>query len=253
MLGSGSGGNCSFFATEKVKVLADAGFSGRETERRLAGIGERLESISAILVTHEHSDHVGGLGRLAKKYGIPIYITAATRAALSPQMVLPKVETIASGQPFQLADLTIEPFTIPHDAVDPVGYRFTAAGVRIALATDLGYLPENVKHYLRGCAAMIVESNHDLEMLRSGPYPWHLKQRVMGRTGHLSNTALCEFLRGSEYDGEAQTVILAHLSEQNNHPHLARTEAATALEARSREGTKLVVSSQDDVSELFEF
>ena len=253
MLGSGSGGNCSFFATEKVKVLVDAGFSGVETARRLAGIGERLESINAILVTHEHSDHVGGLGRLAKKYGIPVYISEKTRAALSPQVVLPKVETIAPGQPFQLGDITIEPFTIPHDAVDPVAYRFTAAGMRVALATDLGYLPENVKHYLRGCHAMIVESNHDLEMLRTGPYHWHLKQRVMGRTGHLSNAALCEFLCSEEYDGEAQTVILAHLSEQNNHPQIARMEAAGALERRSREGTRLVISSQHEISELFEF
>lgn len=253
MLGSGSGGNCSFFATEQVKILVDAGFSGIETARRLAGIGEHLETISAILVTHEHSDHVGGLGRLAKKYGIPVYITEKTRAALSPQVILPKVQTIAPGACFQIADLTIEPFTIPHDAVDPVAFRFTASGVRVALATDLGYLPENVKHYLRGCQAMVLESNHDLEMLRTGPYPWHLKQRVMGRTGHLSNAALCDFLRGPQYDGEAQTVILAHLSEQNNHPHLARTEAAGALEARSREGTRLVISSQHEASELFEF
>ncbi len=252
MLGSGSGGNCTFLATGKVKILVDAGFSGRETERRLAGIGERLESLSAILITHEHSDHVGGLGRLAKKYRIPVYITAATRAALSPQIELPVVETIAPGQEFQIADLTIEPFTIPHDAVDPVAYRFTAAGVRVALATDLGYLPENVKHYLRGCQAMILESNHDLEMLRSGPYPWHLKQRVMGRTGHLSNTALGEFLR-DEFDGEAQTVILAHLSEQNNHPQIAQMEAAAALETRNRPQTRVVISQQDEASELFEY
>ena len=125
--------------------------------------------------------------------------------------------------------------------------------MRVALATDLGYLPENVKHYLRGCHAMIVESNHDLEMLRTGPYPWHLKQRVMGRTGHLSNAALCEFLCSEEYDGEAQTVILAHLSEQNNHPQIARMEASGALERRSREGTRLVISSQHEISELFEF
>jgi phosphoribosyl 1,2-cyclic phosphodiesterase len=253
VLGSGSGGNCTFFATEKVKVLVDAGFSGRETERRLAGIGERLENVSAILVTHEHSDHVGGLSRLAKKYKIPVYITAATRAALSPQVTLTVVEYISPGHCFQIADLTVEPFTIPHDCVDPVAFRLTVAGVRVALATDLGYLPENVKHYLRGCQAMILESNHDLEMLRTGPYPWHLKQRVMGRTGHLSNTALCDFLRGEEFDGETQTVILAHLSEQNNHPQLAQMEAARALEMRSREGTKLVVSSQHEASEVFEF
>ncbi|MBI4460262.1 MAG: MBL fold metallo-hydrolase, partial [Acidobacteria bacterium] len=194
-MGSGSSGNCTFLATEHVRVLIDAGLSRRETERRLAAIGEKPDSLGAILITHEHSDHVSGLARLAARYKIPVYISPATLSALPPQTKLPAVEAFRPGSRFQIGDLTVEPFTIPHDAVDPVAFRFTAAGVRIAQATDLGYLPQNVKDYLRACHGLILESNHDLEMLRNGPYPWYVKQRVMSRDGHLSNSALGEFLR----------------------------------------------------------
>jgi phosphoribosyl 1,2-cyclic phosphodiesterase len=253
VLGSGSSGNCTFLATNRAKILVDAGFSHREILRRLASIGETPDSIQAILITHEHSDHVSGLERLAKKYRIPVYVSAMTRGALPAKGDLPAVETIAAGKSFQIADLTIEPFTIPHDAVDPVAFRMSAEGIRVALATDLGYLPENVKDYLRGCHCLIVESNHDLEMLRNGPYPWYVKQRVMARTGHLSNGTLAEFLR-QDYDGEAQVVVLAHLSEQNNHPQIARMEANAALDATPRRaGARLVVSSQREPTELFQF
>ena len=252
VLGSGSSGNCTFLATSRAKVLVDAGFSYREITRRLALIGERPESIQAVLITHEHTDHISGLGRLAKQLRIPVYISALTRAGLPPNTELPAVETIEPGKRYQIEDLVVEPFTIPHDAADPVAFRFTAEGLRVAVATDLGYLPENVKDYLRGCHCMVVESNHDLEMLRNGPYPWYVKQRVMARTGHLSNTALGEFLR-QEFDGEAQVMVLAHLSEQNNHPQIARLEAASALEQRASSQPKLVVSSQTEPTEIFQF
>jgi phosphoribosyl 1,2-cyclic phosphodiesterase len=252
VLGSGSSGNSTFIASNGAKVLVDTGFSYRETARRLATIGEHPESLNAILITHEHSDHIGGLMRLAKKHRIPVYISALTRQALPPNTELPCVETIAPGKPFVIADLTVEPFTIPHDAVDPVAFRFTAEGIHVAVATDLGYLPENVKHSLRGCYCMVIESNHDIEMLRNGPYPWYVKQRVMARTGHLSNAALGEFLR-AEYDGEAQIMVLAHLSEQNNHPQIARMEAAASLDSRTSMHPKLVVSAQAEPTELFQF
>ncbi|MBI4464257.1 MAG: MBL fold metallo-hydrolase [Acidobacteria bacterium] len=256
VLGSGSSGNCTFLATDRVRILIDAGLSQREIARRLVHLGERLEAVQAIVVSHEHTDHVNSLGRLAKQYRIPVYISPLTQAALSPQTRLPAVETFQPGCRFQIADLTVEPFTIPHDAVDPVAFRFTAAGVQIALATDLGYLPANVKDYLRGCHGLIVESNHDLEMLRNGPYPWFVKQRVMSREGHLSNSALSDYLR-NEYGGEAQVMVLAHLSQQNNHPQIARMEAAEALEQckaqRNVRETRLVVSSQEEPTEIFRF
>ena len=217
----------------------------------MASIGEHPESLSAILITHEHSDHIGGLARLAKKHRIPVYISALTRAALPPKMELPGVETISPGRRFEIADLIIEPFTIPHDAVDPVAFRFTAEGLRVAVATDLGYLPENVKDSLRGCHCLVIESNHDIEMLRNGPYPWYVKERVWSRTGHLSNKALGDFLR-AEYDGLAQVMVLAHLSEQNNHPQIARLEATASLELRAS-APQLVVSSQNEPTELFQF
>ena len=230
----------------------DAGLSRREIVRRLAHIGESLESVKAILITHEHSDHINSLARLAQQYRIPVYISPRTQAALPPQTKLPAVEPFQPGVGFQIADLVVESFTIPHDAVDPVAFRFTAHGVRIALATDLGYLPANVKDYLRGCHGLIVESNHDLEMLRNGPYPWFVKQRVMSRVGHLSNEELGKYLR-DEYDGQAQVIVLAHLSQQNNHPQWARREAATALETQDARQTRLVVSSQEEPTEVFRF
>lgn len=252
VLGSGSSGNCTFLATERVKVLIDAGLSKRETLRRLASIGESPESIQAILVTHEHSDHIGGLASLASQYRIPVYVSAMTRAALPPKTELPAVETIVAGGRFQIADLTIEPFTIPHDAVDPVAFRLTSEGVRIAVVTDLGYIPQNVKDYLKGCHCMILESNHDLEMLRNGPYPWFVKQRVMGRTGHLSNLALGEFLT-NDFDGQARLVVLAHLSEQNNHPEIAQMTAASALNSQNLRETRLAVAWQRQPTEVFWF
>lgn len=252
VLGSGSSGNSTFIATERTRLLIDAGFSGRETLRRLSRIGESLESLDAVLVTHEHSDHVNGLARVANLSKAPVFLSALTRQALPPQVKLPAVETLRPGVRFEIGDISIDPFTIPHDAVDPVAFRFSSQGVQVALVTDLGYMPQNVKHYLAGCHGLILESNHDIEMLRSGPYPWYVKQRVMSREGHLSNTALGEFLR-EEFDREARVLVLAHLSEQNNHPEIARVEAASALEQLDARATKLAVSSQTEPTEVFWF
>lgn len=252
VLASGSSGNCTFIATERVKILVDAGLSRRETLKRLAAIGERGDDIQAILVTHEHSDHIAGLYQLATKNKIPVYISSLTRRALPPQTLLDAAETIRPGHSFQIGDLEIDPFTIPHDAVDPVAFRIRSAGVQIAVCTDLGYIPQNVKESLRGTHCLIMESNHDPEMLRNGPYPWTLKQRVMSRTGHLSNKTFCDFLT-DDFDREARVLVLAHLSEQNNHPEIARLAAASVLETRSANETRLLVSSQREPTEVFQF
>jgi hypothetical protein len=145
---------------------------------------------------------------------------------------LPSVEYFQAGQPFEIGDIAVSPFTIPHDAADPVGFVFRAEGVRMAFATDLGYIPPNVKAQLQKVDLLLLESNHDLEMLRDGPYPWAVKQRVLSRVGHLSNLATAEFLETS-YDGQAAYVILAHLSESNNLPELARVSAERALNGRA--------------------
>jgi phosphoribosyl 1,2-cyclic phosphodiesterase len=239
VLASGSRGNCAIVQSSSTRILVDAGISCRETFKRMKANGDDPHSLSAIVITHEHSDHVYGLLVLAKKLNIPLYMTAAThrawarcvRDATGEPPEVSKLEFFSSGHRFQVGDIDVTPFTIPHDAADPVGFTFRSEGVKIAMATDLGYMPPSVCDQLRGCDVLVLESNHDLEMLRVGPYPWSVKQRVMSRVGHLSNSALAEFFC-NVYDGHAAYIVLAHLSEQNNHPELARTAAEKALEQR---------------------
>lgn len=236
VLASGSRGNCTVLSSAQASLLVDAGLSCRETLKRMRAAGEDPQKLKAIIISHEHNDHVAGLQVLARKLQIPVYITENTytgwrrdhRDAEGKPATLERCEHFRSGRSFMIADITVTPFTIPHDAADPCGFTFTAVGIKIAVVTDLGYLPPNVKQNLQGCDGLMIESNHDLEMLRNGPYPWMVKQRVMSRVGHLSNTALGEFL-ATEYDGKAAFVVLAHLSEHNNHPELAREAACNAL------------------------
>jgi phosphoribosyl 1,2-cyclic phosphodiesterase len=311
--GSRGSDNCT-------RILVDAGLSCRELFRRMRLVGEDPSTLDAILITHEHQDHINGLAVTARKLGIPVYFTEATHRAwirqVTPQrrityaewatqyrvqkqqaggfpvphpepnplpdpapdpapdpepvpdpapMIasdqsgdtckfpleststepcaesaseaapdpsrLPSVEYFRAGEAFQIGDIAVSPFTIPHDAADPVGFVFTAEGVRLAIATDLGYMPPNVQAQLRRCDLIMLESNHDLEMLRDGPYPWSVKQRVLSRVGHLSNDAASAFLE-QNYDGTATYLILAHLSESNNLPELARLAAERALTAK---------------------
>ena len=239
MLASGSRGNCALVSSSSTRILVDAGISCRETFKRMKALGEDPHCLSAILITHEHCDHVYGVATLAKKLRIPIFMTGATYQAwaralrdedgVRPQ--LEKFERFEAGHGFQVGDIAVKPFTIPHDAADPVGFTFRAEGIKVGVATDLGYLPVSVRDHLRGCDVLVLESNHDVEMLRVGPYPWSVKQRVMSRVGHLSNVALADFFT-NDYDNSATFVVLAHLSEQNNHPEIARREAERALAAR---------------------
>ena len=239
VLASGSRGNSTIVESSSTRILVDAGISCRETFKRLKAAGQDPHSLSAILITHEHSDHVYGLLVLSSKLNIPVFMTGATheawrkslRDACGDAPQLPKLEVFSSGQSFIVGDITVMPFTIPHDAADPVGFTFRAQGIKVAIATDLGYIPPNVCDHLRGCDVLVMESNHDLEMLRGGPYPWSVKQRVMSRVGHLSNEALADFFT-SDYDGSAAYVVLAHLSEHNNHPEVARRSAEKALGPR---------------------
>ena len=346
VLASGSKGNSTVLTSTATgtSVLVDCGLSCRETMKRMRFAGEDPAKLSAIIITHEHQDHVNGVGVLARKLNIPVYFTGATHeawkrwvtpkpkrmsreqwfaeqrarnaevaarsstsgsaarsvasafapawqhaapasaqiasvqasaqaaaaaavaaeqqpnpaaaaesltdaeaAALPSELLplfepeeqdapdptaLPAVEYFESGKPFAIEQVGVMPFTVPHDAADPVGFVFTVEGVRVAMVTDLGYMPTSVKVNLRGCDVVYIESNHDLEMLRNGPYPWSVKQRVLSRVGHLSNDALAEFFN-AEYDGAAQWIVLAHLSEANNDPEIARACAERALGTRS--------------------
>ncbi len=235
ILGSGSKGNSTIIASSRTRVLLDAGLSCRETFRRMREAGEEPESLHAILISHEHSDHVAGLPVMARKLHATVYMSGMTNdawgRAADGDANLSRLELFSVGCPFQIGDIAVTPFTIPHDAADPVAFSFSTEGVKVSVVTDLGYMPASVREHIRRSDVLVIESNHDLEMLRGGPYPWAVKQRVMSRVGHLSNAALAEFF-STDYDGSAAYVVLAHLSEQNNHPEIARLAAETALVPR---------------------
>ncbi len=252
ILGSGSNGNAAFIATERVRILIDAGFSYRQISKRLAEIGESPENLDAVVVSHEHSDHVAGLKMLAKRTRASFWMTRLTSSTLDWGDLSPAVETFDAGARLVIGDLEIDTFTIPHDAIDPIGFRVRHAGVKLGLVTDLGYIPQSVKHHIRGCEFLLLESNHDLDMLKVGPYPWVVKQRVASRTGHLSNQSVAEFLR-TDYDRLARTIVLAHLSAENNYPATAELEVGRALEDAGAADTRLLVAAQDRPSEVFQF
>jgi len=257
VLASGSSGNSALVATERTRILVDAGLSVRELTRRLTEIGETLDGLDAVVVTHEHSDHISGLCRLLRarkraKKPLPAYLTRLTAPAIDWEECEPVLETFQAGSSFRVGDIEVDSFTIPHDARDPVGFCFRAQGVKIAVATDLGYIPDSIRFHLRGVHVLLLESNHDLEMLKVGPYPWSVKQRVMGRNGHLSNSVVCEYL-AEDFASCAQALILGHLSDQNNHPELVRMGAAEALERRGMASTRLVIAERMRQTEVFQF
>ena len=251
MLASSSSGNCAFVRTARTRLLIDAGLTRKETFERLSAIGEDPARLDAILITHEHSDHVGGLPALARG-GIPVYLSLLTAPAIAwPEQCSPAIETFQAGSTFAIGDIEVSSFTIPHDAADPVGFRLRASGVTLGIVTDLGYIPDSIKFHLNACDLLLLESNHDLEMLKVGPYPWAVKQRVMGRKGHLSNDSAADFIR-ADLSPATSTLILGHLSESNNYPDLVRLVASQALAARSL-ATRLVVAEPRRQSELFSF
>jgi phosphoribosyl 1,2-cyclic phosphodiesterase len=251
VLASGSSANCALISTEKTRLLVDAGLSFKELSKRLASIGEQPDRIDAILITHEHSDHISGLARFARRVPAPIFMTRLTAPTIEWDGAAPAVELFQAGSSFTVGDIEIDSFTIPHDAIDPVGFCFRAQGVKIGLATDLGYIPESIKFHLRGSQVLMLESNHDLDMLKVGPYPWAVKQRVMSRNGHLSNEVVGDYV-GHEFDSSTTALILGHLSEHNNHPEIVRMVAQQALDRRGL-GTRLLIASQKVPTDVFTF
>jgi phosphoribosyl 1,2-cyclic phosphodiesterase len=334
VLASGSKGNSTVISSARTRILVDAGLSCRELTRRMALKGEDPSTLDAIVITHEHIDHVTGLPVLARKLGIPVYFTEGTHSAWvrmitprttmsyaqwldhlqqqklaraeataaaaaaanaldpavpepviepppiqaaidaelatqpahshrlppepEPEECAPEVAAKAQKDPaylpalhffqpginFSIGDINVNPFTIPHDAADPCGFVFEADGIRMAVATDLGYIPPNVKAALKRIDVLLLESNHDLEMLRDGPYPWSVKQRVLSRVGHLSNDTAAQFLE-RDYDGHCTWIILGHISESNNVPELVRLAAERALINRaSLLGNRLLLAHQ---------
>ena len=254
ILASGSSGNITLLETEYTRLLVDVGLGRRETMARLAAVGIDLDRLDGILISHEHTDHCGGLPHALATWKAPLFVTEQTLDALHRVLSdalakrLNRVESIHAGQCFAVGDIEVHAFAVPHDAADPVAFTFRSNGTKLGLVTDLGYLPELVKHHLRECDCLILESNHDPDMLKAGPYPWVVKQRILSRTGHLSNHAVSEFLCDPEgFDSRARYLVLAHLSEENNNPELARLSAEEALSRRPAESTfrgELLIASQ---------
>jgi phosphoribosyl 1,2-cyclic phosphodiesterase len=251
-LASGSKGNCIYVEGDGAKVLFDCGLTMRETKRRLSGIGVSPSELSAVVITHEHTDHIKGVGALCRAFKLPVYVTAGTYKSghgwLGKGLTIREFE---AGSSFDINGLTLEPFTTPHDAADPVGFAFYSSSKKGALATDLGYATHLVTERLKGANIIVLESNHDPGMLKDGPYPWYLKQRVAGKQGHLSNEDAGRLLECLLHDGLTH-VILAHLSQINNLPELAHEKAMETLAANRCECVRLGVASQDFVGEVFE-
>jgi phosphoribosyl 1,2-cyclic phosphodiesterase len=230
----------------------DAGLSLRELTRRMSLVEEHPDGLSAVVITHEHSDHIAGLSTLARKHKVPVYVTALTAPRIDwGEHTPPAIQLFQAGSRLCVGDIEIDSFTIPHDTVDPVGFCLRAQGIKIAVVTDLGYIPESIHFHVDGSHVLLMEANHDLEMLRVGPYPWSVKQRVMSRTGHLSNLHVCDFLRDG-FDSATPHLILGHLSEQNNHPEIVRAMAAAVLEERGLT-TTLEVATQSETGTVFHF
>jgi len=197
---------------------------------------------------------VRGLDALRRKScrgPVPVYMSRLAAPAIDWGSHEPAVQSFQAGTRITVGDIDVNTFTVPHDAVDPLGFCFRAEGLKIGLVTDLGYIPESVKFHLRGTHLLVLESNHDLDMLKVGPYPWVVKQRVMGRNGHLSNDSVSEFILNS-LDASTETLVLSHLSEQNNHPEIARLSARMALNQRGL-ATRLVVANRDGAGEIFRY
>ena len=252
VLASGSKGNSLYLATDEVRLLVDAGLSAREIERRLETIGVSPNTLDAVIVTHEHIDHVRAVGTLSRRYKLPVYINKGTLAHL-PQVIgsLREKEEFVAGHSFCLQDLTVHPFTISHDAVDPVGFTFVNGSVKIGLCTDLGAATRLVHRHLEGCRVLILEANHDVDMLRNGPYPWPVKQRVTSRLGHLSNEQSAEVVT-EVFDENLGEVILAHVSETNNSSDLVLKTFVGMLDPHMRERLKITLASQHRPIDLIE-
>ena len=247
VLGSGSTGNAVLLVANGTRVLVDAGMSAREIVRRMASLGEDPAALDGILVTHEHGDHCGGLRVLIRDLDCPVFISAKTRDAYilerrnvandeprkRARALRDRTVEIDSGQDFQIGKIEFHPFTVPHDAADNFGFTATHNGVKVATLLDFGHVTTLITQRLRGCAAIVMESNHSRDMLKTVEhYPWELKQRILSRLGHLSNEDVAEWITGG-FDGQAQHLILAHLSQRANNPYLAKITAETALRERA--------------------
>ena len=247
VLASGSKGNCIWICSERTQILIDAGLSGAEITRRLNKAGGNPRKLEGILVSHEHRDHVNSLGILSRRYDLPVLINQDTLSSLPPK-IAPFSQTFIfkTGNTFKFGDLHIHPFSIPHDASDPVGFIIKENNNSVGICTDLGMATKLIVNYLKSCNVLVLESNHDPDLLINGPYPWELKKRISSKHGHLSNI---DAVRLTElvYHSDLKYLVLAHLSETNNHPKIVEALFAEARQRNEWSNLKVEVSTQNIV------
>lgn len=249
LLGSGSSGNAILLRSRGAKILIDNGLSFKQLSQRLETVGQGLDDLQAVLVTHEHGDHVGGLGVLTRKMDVPVYMTPGTHRNLPPNLGLRgDVRFFEAGDELHIGDMAVQSFSVSHDAADPVGFTVRAEGAQFGLATDLGHASHLVRNRLAGSHALVIESNYCPEMLRNGHYPPQIQQRIRGRQGHLSNEDMCSLLHSLLHDG-LQHVILVHISEKNNTPDLVERRVRGVLKEH---GAAMFLATQDAPTPLFE-
>ena len=245
-LASGSKGNAIFVSTPDTAVLVDAGLSGIEIQRRMAAVGRTPDDLKAIIITHEHTDHVKGAGVLSRRFNIPVYVTSDTFNACKGLGKIDQINFFECGSAFDIGSLAVNPFSISHDACDPAGLTLKHQGKKIGIATDLGIVTNLVRTHLSRVNALYIEANHDPDMLMTGPYPWHLKQRIQSRTGHISNQNARDLVAQICHK-DLDHVVLAHLSEENNCPEKAAIEISKNLDPLS---TTLSVAGPDQPGEM---
>ncbi len=242
VLASGSKGNAIYVSDENTAILIDAGMSGIQIEKRMASAGLDPETLKAIVVSHEHSDHIKGVGVLSRRFDLPVYMSRQTHDASLPTIgKISRLNHFECGCAFKINGLDIHPFSTSHDAIDPAGFTITRNSIKIGVATDLGIVTSMVREHLKNSDLLVIESNHDPRMLENGPYPWPLKQRIKSRTGHLSNPDTAALLKQIQCD-RLSHVILSHLSEENNTPEKVIQTAGQALENSS---ARIHVAVQD--------
>lgn len=257
-LASGSSGNCHVISDEKSYFLIDAGLSGKQIQNKLGEVGIDPKGLSGVLISHEHSDHVQSAGILSRRFNIPIYANEGTWAGMEAKLGKISAENIRffqTNQPFELGEFLITPYGISHDANDPVGFSFCNRGVKISITTDLGYMSDDIKEQIKDSDLVVLESNHDVEMLKAGSYPYYLKRRILSDHGHLSNeaagNAIVELVKKN-----VKSVMLAHLSQENNFPELAIATIEGILKMNNvvvGSDINLDLALRDRVSSLYEF
>ena len=248
VLSSGSGGNSVYIEADGKRILIDAGLSEKKLSQRMAHIDRSLNGLDAVFATHEHSDHIQGMGPLLRRHQLPLYTTEGTyNRARHSLGTLPSFNRIRAGQPVEFGELVVEPYATPHDAEESVAFVIHFRGLRLGLATDLGKVTAEAKSKLQKLDALLIESNHDVEMLDAGPYPWVTKKRIKSDVGHLSNEACGEMLSSIKHSG-LRLIVLMHMSETNNHPELARITARQAL--GQDDSTEMIIAEQNHPTPL---